>query len=132
MGFASGELGPAVFYRINSRPEITVEIFIFAAIRCSLLVIPTGTCAVRSQGLPDPISGDLNSAEGWTPNGAPNGSAGVAQSLSFEYNRCLKSEDPTCTSAAADKYTSRATPGLTVEVKQSGHLNRGKTAVCFA
>ena len=53
--------------------------FIPLAIRCSLLfVLPTLTYATSAQWDLDPISGDWNTAENWTPNGVPNGPADIA------------------------------------------------------
>ena len=52
---------------------------IAAAIRCLLmLLVPTAGYAISAQWDLDPISGDWNTADNWTPNGVPNGPADIA------------------------------------------------------
>ena len=47
---------------------------ILAAMRCSLMfLVPTVTYAISAQWDLDPISGDWNTAENWTPTTIPNG-----------------------------------------------------------
>jgi hypothetical protein len=52
---------------------------IVAAIRCSLMFfVPSVTYAMSAQWDLDPISGDWNTADNWTPMGVPNGPADIA------------------------------------------------------
>ena len=49
---------------------------IAAALRCPLVfLLPTVTYGISAQWDLDPISGDWNTADNWTPNGVPNGPA---------------------------------------------------------
>jgi autotransporter-associated beta strand protein len=51
-----------------------MKTLVFAVIRCSLLfLLPTLTYATSTQWDLDPISGDWNTADNWTPRGVPNG-----------------------------------------------------------
>ena len=51
-----------------------MDTLIAAAIRCSLMfVLPTVTYAISSQWNLNPVSGDWNTAENWTPTTIPNG-----------------------------------------------------------
>ena len=52
---------------------------IVAAIRCSLMfLVPSVTYAISAQWDLDPVSGDWNTADNWTPMGVPNGPADIA------------------------------------------------------
>jgi len=56
-----------------------MKTLVLAAIRWSLLfLVPTLTYATNAEWDLDPISGDWNTADNWTPNGVPNGLADVA------------------------------------------------------
>jgi hypothetical protein len=76
----------------------------------------------RSQGHLDLISGGWNTAESWTPNGAPNGPAGIASfALSNTTDVSISEETEvngvTFTSAATNPYTITTSPGLTLTIK---------------
>jgi len=65
-----------------------MKTLIVAAIRCFLMfLLPTGAYAISAQWDLDPISGDWNTADNWTPNGVPDGPADTA---TFKYNGCLR------------------------------------------
>src|SRR4029078_10803735 len=56
-----------------------MKTLVLAAIRCFLLfLVPSIIYGSSAQWDLDPISGDWNTAEDWTPNGTPNGPADIA------------------------------------------------------
>jgi len=103
-----------------------VKTFLVAAICCSvMLLIPTVTCAIRSQWDLDPFSGDWNTAQNWTPNGAPNSPASIASFGLSNTTDVSISEDNevngiTFTSAASNPYTITTNPGLTLTINGAG------------
>ena len=66
-----------------------MKTLILAAIRCSLMfLVPSATYGISAQWDLDPISGDWNTADNWTPMGSQRPS-GHCDIRSFEYDRCL-------------------------------------------
>src|SRR6266481_9408877 len=111
-----------------------MKTLIVAAIRCALMfLVPSVTYASSAQWDLDPISGDWNTADNWTPNGVPNGPADVATfGLSNTSNVSISADTEvngiTFTAAATNPYTITASPGLTLTISGVGITNNsGKT-----
>jgi autotransporter-associated beta strand protein len=102
---------------------------IAAAIRCSLMfLIPSVTYAISAQWDLDPISGDWNTADNWTPNGVPNGPAdiatfGLSNTIDVSISANTEVNGITFTSAATNPYTVTASPGLTLTISGAGIVN---------
>jgi hypothetical protein len=102
---------------------------VLAAIRCSLMfLVPTVTYAISAQWDLDPISGDWNTADNWTPISVPNGPADVATfALSKNTDVSISANTEvngiTFTSAATNPYTITASPGLTLTISGVGVTN---------
>jgi hypothetical protein len=102
---------------------------IVAAIRCSLMFfVPSVTYAMSAQWDLDPISGDWNTADNWTPMGVPNGPADIATfGLSNTTDVSISAETEvngiTFTPAATNPYTITASPGLTLTISGVGITN---------
>ena len=99
---------------------------IVAAIRCSLLfLMPSVTYAISAQWDLDPISGDWNTADNWTPNSVPNGPAdiatfGLSNTTDVSISASTEVNGITFTSAATNPYTITASPGLTLTISGVG------------
>jgi autotransporter-associated beta strand protein len=106
-----------------------MKTLILAAIRCSVLfLLPTLTYATSAQWDLDPISGDWNTAENWTPNGVPNGPADIAtfglsntSDISISANTEVNSI--IFTPAATNPYSITVNAGLTLTVSGVGITN---------
>jgi autotransporter-associated beta strand protein len=102
---------------------------IVAAIRCSLMfLVPTATYAISTQWDLDPISGDWNTADNWTPNGVPNGPAdtatfGLSHTTDVSISANTEVSGITFSSAATNPYTITANPGLTLTISGVGIVN---------
>jgi autotransporter-associated beta strand protein len=106
-----------------------MKTLILAAIRCSLmLLVPSVTYAISAQWDLDPISGDWNTADNWTPMTVPNGSADVATfGLSNTTNVSI-SEDTevngiTFTPAATNPYNITVNLGRTLTLSGNAITN---------
>ena len=106
-----------------------MKILVLAAIRCSLLfLIPSIIYGSSAQWDLDPISGDWNTADNWTPNGVPNGPADIATfGLSNMINVSI-SEDTEVNSiiftpAATNRYFIAVNAGSTLTVSGVGIMN---------
>ena len=106
-----------------------MKTLILAAIRCSLMfLIPTVTYAISAQWDLDPISGDWNTADNWTPMGVPNGPADIAtfdlsNTTDVSISANTEVNGITFTSAATNPYTITANPGLTLTISGAGIAN---------
>ena len=106
-----------------------MKTLILAAIRCSLMfLVPTVTYAISAQWDLDPISGDWNTADNWTPNGVPNGPAdiatfGLSNTTDVSISENTEVNGIIFTSAATNPYTITANPGLTLTISGVGITN---------
>src|SRR6266550_4313297 len=106
-----------------------MKTLIAAAIRCSLVfLVPTVTYAISAQWDLDPISGDWNTADNWTPNEVPNGPADVATfGLSNTTDVSISADTEVnsiiFTPAATNPYAITASSGLTLTISGAGITN---------
>jgi len=106
-----------------------MKTLILAAIGWSLLfVLPTLTYATSAEWDLDPISGDWNTAENWTPNGVPNGPADIATFGLSDRSDVSISEDTEVNSiiftpAATNRYFIAVNAGSTLTVSGVGIMN---------
>ena len=106
-----------------------MKTLILAAIRCSLLfLVPSIIYGSSAQWDLDPISGDWNTAENWTPNGVPNGPADIATFGLSNTTDVSISEDTEVNSiiftpAATNPYFITVNAGLTLTVSGVGIMN---------
>jgi hypothetical protein len=106
-----------------------MKTLILAAIRCSLLfLLPAGVYAISTQWDLDPISGDWNTADNWTPNEVPNGPADTATfalsnttDVSISTNTEVNGINFTPT--ATNPYTITVSSGLTLTISGTGIVN---------
>jgi autotransporter-associated beta strand protein len=102
---------------------------ILAVIRCSLMfLVPSVTYAISAQWDLDPISGDWNTADNWTPMGVPNGPAdtatfGLSNTTNVSISEDTEVNGIAFTSAATNPYTIVASPGLTLTISGVGITN---------
>jgi autotransporter-associated beta strand protein len=114
-----------------------MKTLILAAIRCSLLLlVPTVTYAISAQWDLDPISGDWNTADNWTPNVVPNAPADVAIfELSHNTDVSISADTEVNSiifgSAATNDYTITVNLGLTLTISGSGIINNSGIAQNF-
>src|SRR4026208_2524863 len=93
---------------------------ILVAIRWSLMfLVPSVAYAISAPWDLDPISGDWNAADNWTPNGVPKGPAdtatfGLSNTTNVSISEDTEVNGITFTSAATNPYTITASPGLTL------------------
>src|SRR6516165_8561644 len=107
-----------------------MKTLILAAIRCSLLfLVPSIIYGSSAEWDLDPISGDWNTADNWTPNGVPNGPADVATfglsnttdvSLS---TRPIEVNSIIFTAAATNPYTITCGAGFRLDISGTGVAN---------
>ena len=105
-----------------------MKTLILAAIRFSLiLIVPTATYAISAEWDLDPISGDWNTADNWTPNGVPNGPADIA---TFGLSNTTDVSISANTEVNSIIFTSAATPntitvgdGFTLTISGLGIVN---------
>src|SRR6266481_3617271 len=106
-----------------------MKTLIVAAIRCALMfLVPSVTYASSAQWDLDPISGDWNTAENWTPNGIPNGPADIATFGLSNTSDVSISEDTEVNSiiftpAATNRYFIAVNAGSTLTVSGVGIMN---------
>ena len=106
-----------------------MKTLILAAIRCSLMfLVPTVTYAISAQWDLDPISGDWNTADNWTPNGVPNGPAdtatfGLSNTTDVSISEDTEVNGIMFTSAATNPYFITANAGLTLTISGVGITN---------
>jgi hypothetical protein len=99
---------------------------VLAVIRCSLLfLVPTATYAISAQWDLDPISGDWNTADNWTPMDVPNGPTDIATfDLSNTTNVSISANTEVSgiifTPAATNSYGITARAELTLTVSGTG------------
>src|SRR5262249_23033599 len=99
------------------------------AIRCSLLfLVPTLTYATSAQWDLNPISGDWNTAENWTPNEVPNGPAdaatfGLSNTTDVSISENTEVNGIIFTPEATNPYTITVSPGLTLTLSGAGITN---------
>ncbi len=114
-----------------------MKTLIVAAIRCSLLfLLPSVTYAISAQWDLDPISGDWNRADNWTPNGVPNGLADVATfGLSNTTNVSISGDTEVngiiFTSEATNPYTITASAPFTLRISGTGITNNSGSTQHF-
>jgi autotransporter-associated beta strand protein len=102
---------------------------IVAAIRCSLIfLVPALAYAGSAQWDLNPISGDWNTANNWTPMTVPNGPTDIATfDLSNTTNVSISANTEvdaiTFTSAATNPYTITLSPTLTLTISGTGITN---------
>ena len=112
-----------------------MKTLILAAIRCSLmLLVPTVAYAISAQWDLDPISGDWNTADNWTPNVVPNAPADVATfGLSHNTDVSISADTEVNSiifgSAATNGYT--ITVNLSLTLSGSGIINNSGIAQNF-
>jgi hypothetical protein len=110
---------------------------ILVAIRWSLMfLVPSVAYAISAQWDLDPISGDWNAADNWTPNGVPNGPAdtatfGLSNTTNVSISEDTEVNGITFTSAATNPYTITASPGLTLTISGTGITNNSGTTQTF-
>jgi hypothetical protein len=106
-----------------------MKTLILAAIRCSLLfVLPTLTYGSSAQWDLDPMSGDWNTADNWTPNGVPNGPAdtatfGLSNTTDVSISEDTEVNSIIFTPAATNPYSISVNAGSTLTVSGVGILN---------
>ena len=111
-----------------------MKTLILAAIRCSLLfLVPPVTYAISAQWDLDPISGDWNTVDNWTPNGVPNGSADIARfGLSHTTDVSISADTEVnsirFTAAATNPYRITVNPGVTLTLSGTGITNNSGRA----
>src|ERR1043166_1510435 len=105
-----------------------MKTLILAAIRCSLiLIVPTIAYATSAQWDLDPISGDWNTADNWTPMGIPNGPAdiatfGLSNTTDVSISANTEVNSIIFTPAATNPYTITAT-NFTLTISGAGIIN---------
>jgi autotransporter-associated beta strand protein len=117
-----------------------MKTLILAAIRSSLMfLVPTVTYAMSAQWDLDPISGDWNTADNWTPNSVPNGPADTAtfdlsNTTDVSISANTEVNGITFTSAATNPYSIAVNAGLTLTFSGVGITNNsgvGQTLTNF-
>jgi autotransporter-associated beta strand protein len=123
---------------LASKPEITsMNRHIVAAICCLLmLLISPVVYAISTQWDLDPISGDWNTADNWTPNGVPNGPAdiatfGLSHTTDVSISANTEVDSIVFTSAATNPYTITASSGLKLTISGAGIINNSGIAQNF-
>ncbi len=110
---------------------------IVAAIRCSLMfLVPNLTYAISAQWDLDPISGDWNTADNWTPISVPNGPADIAtfalsNTTDVSISADIEVNSIIFTPAATNPYTITAGPGLALTISSMGITNNSGIAQNF-
>jgi hypothetical protein len=106
-----------------------MKTLILTAIRCSLiLLIPSVAYATSAQWDLDPISGDWNTADNWTPMGVPNGPTdfaifGLSNTTDVSISTNTEVNGVIFTPAATNPYNITASPGLTLTISGVGIVN---------
>jgi hypothetical protein len=106
-----------------------MKTLLVTAIRCSLMfLMPSVTYAISAQWDLDPISGDWNTADNWTPVGVPNGSAdtatfGLSNTTDVSISENTEVNGIVFSAAATNPYTITASPGLTLTISGTGIVN---------
>jgi hypothetical protein len=114
-----------------------MKTLIVAAIRCSLMfLVPSVTYAISAQWDLDPISGDWNTADNWTPMGVPNGPADIATfglSHTTDVSISANTEVNTIvfTPAATNPYSISASTDVTLTISGMGIINNSGIAQNF-
>jgi autotransporter-associated beta strand protein len=114
-----------------------MKTLVLAAIRCSLLfLVPSIIYGSSAQWDLDPISGDWNTAENWTPMTVPNGSAdtatfGLSNTTDVSISANTEINSIIFTPAATNPYTITASPGLTLTISGVGIVNNSGIAQQF-
>jgi autotransporter-associated beta strand protein len=110
--------------------------FILATICCLLTLIPPSvTYAISTQWDLDPVSGDWNTADNWTPIGVPNGPAdtatfGLSNTTDVSISANTEVSGITFTSAATNPYTITASD-FTLTISGVGIVNNSGTTQNF-
>ena len=106
-----------------------MKTLILAAIRCSLLfLVPSIIYGSSAQWDLDPMSGDWNTADNWTPNGVPNGPAdtatfGLSNTTDVSISEDTEVNSIIFTPAATNPYSISVNAGSTLTVSGVGILN---------
>jgi hypothetical protein len=113
-----------------------MKTLIVAAIRCSLiLLVPALAYGGSAQWDLNPISGDWNTADNWTPMTVPNGPGDIAtfalsNTTYVSISANTEVNTITFTSAATNPYTITS-PGLTLTLSGVGITNNSAIAQNF-
>jgi hypothetical protein len=106
-----------------------MKTLILAAIRCCLMfLVPSVTYAISAQWDLDPISGDWNTADNWTPTGVPNGPTdtatfGLSNTTDVSISADTEVNSIIFTSGATNPYTITANIGFTLTISGVGIVN---------
>ena len=101
-----------------------------------MFLVPSVTYAISAQWDLDPISGDWNTADNWTPNGVPNGPADIATFGLSNTTDVSISEDTEVngiifTPAATNPYTITVIAGITLTLSGVGITNNSGITQTF-
>jgi autotransporter-associated beta strand protein len=98
--------------------------------------LPTASYAISAQWNLDPISGDWNTADNWTPNGVPNGPAdiatfGLSNTTDVSISANTEVNSLIFTQAATNPYTISASANITLTISGAGIINNSGMAQNF-